>query len=172
MGASAFFWHRTGIRDIRWRPKGRLAGPTTQVPVCLQASLSGARTGHRKVDWDLFATSEVHFVGRLARECGMRNDRIIFLNIEADQLLQGSKAVERMQDSVQLSEAKEIVYLLIGSGCSCCDDLVSRPWWEGPSTAPLAGGHGRMARVPSACLSCRKHESRQIPDSTKSNFTR
>jgi hypothetical protein len=73
-----------GIRDVRWRPQGRLAGLTTQVSVCLQASLSGACTRHCKVGWNLLATSEVHFVGRLARESGMWNDHIVFVHIEAD----------------------------------------------------------------------------------------
>ena len=96
-----------GIRDVRWRPQGRLAGLTTQVSVCLQASLSGACTRHCKVGWNLLATSEVHFVGRLPGEGCMGNYGVVLLDVECDQFLKGSEAVERMQIEPAMFERTE-----------------------------------------------------------------
>jgi hypothetical protein len=68
-----------------------LAGLTTQVSVCLQASLSGACMRHCEVSWNLLAMSEVHFVGRLDRESGMWNDRVVWLHVEADSAPRGGE---------------------------------------------------------------------------------
>ena len=50
-----------------------------------------------EVGGHLFATSEIHLVGCLASESGMRNDGVVLLDVEFDELLKGSERVERMQ---------------------------------------------------------------------------
>jgi hypothetical protein len=50
-----------------------------------------------EVGGHLLATSEIHLVGCLARESGMRNDGVVLLNVEFDEVLKGSERVEGMQ---------------------------------------------------------------------------
>ena len=64
--------------------RGADSNPVTASSLLINAYLA---VNYRKVGWDLLAMPEVHFVGRLAREGRMWNDRIVFLHIEADQLL-------------------------------------------------------------------------------------
>lgn len=125
-----------------------------------------------KVGRDLLASSEVHFVGCLASEGCMRNNGVVLLHEECDQLLKGSEGVERMQVepamlerpppcfdhgigiadldlgeyAAQLSETKKVVDLVIDVLDARVGDHSGRTPRE-PDAAPETG---RRAMVTSA----------------------
>jgi hypothetical protein len=108
-----------------------------QLAIGFHASLSGTRATHSKIDGDLVASAEVHFIWRLASEGGMGNNGIVLLDIERDQLFKRRECVQLVQkqpamlhrppqgfdhgirvadldlseDAVQLAESKKVVDL-------------------------------------------------------------
>ena len=60
--------------------------------------------GRSEVGWDALATPEVHLVGGLASEGGVRDDGIVLVDVERDQLLQASESVELVQGQPAMLE--------------------------------------------------------------------
>jgi hypothetical protein len=52
----------------------------------------------------LVATAEVHFIWRLASEGGMRNNRIVLLDIERDQFFKRRECVQLVQKQSAMLE--------------------------------------------------------------------
>src|ERR1017187_1793661 len=68
-----------------------------QLAIGFHASLFGTRATHSKIDGDLVASAEVHFIWRLASEGGMGNNGIVLLDIERDQLFKRRECVQLVQ---------------------------------------------------------------------------
>jgi len=105
--ATQDLWEFLAALATSWKLQRNLGGqaatprspcrPDTQFSVGLHSSITGPRMRGCEVSGHLLATSEIHLVGCLARESGMRNDGVVLLDIEFDKLLKGSERIERMQ---------------------------------------------------------------------------
>jgi hypothetical protein len=76
---------------------GRPTGFTGRLPIGFHASLSGTRATRGKIEGNLVATAEVHFIWRLTSEGGMGNNGIVLLDIKRDQLFQRRECVQLAQ---------------------------------------------------------------------------